>query len=832
LNASRTVYEVVNSMFEDLKPALRSLRSSPAFTTVALLVLTLGIGATTAVFSVVDAVALRGLPFDEHDRLVAVGERSLPRPGAARPTGPVDPAALSSSAPQNYMDWAAQQQVFESMAAIAGAAFTLREPGAEPEEIRGQRVTAGFFEVLRERPVYGQPFRVEHETEGRHQVAILSDALWRRRFGADPAIVGRTIPFEGAAYEVIGVMGPEFAYPIGAVRSTEVWVPYVVPPDERVRNPQNFSIYLSAIARLKPGVSLEQAQANLDQISAGLTRAHPKWNEFTLAGIRPLHDHIVGARTRQWMLMLLGAVGIVLLIACANVANLMLARATAREREVGIRAALGAGRWRLVRGMLVESLVLSVVGTVLAIAVAWWGVQVLKAAMPDGVPRVAAIAVDFRVLAAAAGLSLVTGLLFGIVPALQASRPNLTESLKDGARGATGGVARQRMRTVLVVAEVALSVVLLVAAALFIGSFRSLMKIDPGFNPERVLTASIQPRLDRNLSTGDTLPNYSPELQQIVDRIAQTPGVSHASAISGGMPLGGSMSTTTVTVPGRTLDARDRGISVRRVTPDYHKAMGIPLLRGRLLEPTDRTGSAEVVVINQLAATRLFPGEDPIGKAIGVNGDRTVVGVVGDVYQSSLETDPRTEAYIPMAQRPSIFAELVVRTSGDPYQALPAVKTAVLAVMPEVPLRNVRSMEELIGRRVAQRRLNMLLLGLFGLLGLVISAVGIYGVMAYQVSQRTREIGVRMALGAPRMTVVRMVLVRAAVLVLIGLVIGGTGAWFLSETARTFLFRMDVADPRAFAAAIGVLALVALLASLIPARRAASVDPLVALRSE
>src|SRR5688572_8198523 len=574
-------------MLDDLKAAFRSLRSSKTFTVVALAVLTLGIGASTAIFSVVDAVVLRGLPFDEHDRLVAVGERRLPRPGDTNRQPVTDPAAVSSSAPQNYADWAKQQQVFESMAAIAGGAFTLREAGAEPEEVRAQRVTAEFFKVLREQPVLGRTFAAENEVEGNHRIVILSDGLWRRRFNADPAIVGRSIPLEGGSYEVIGVMAPDFAYPVGSVRPTEMWTPYVVPADERVRNPNSVSIYLSTIARLKPGVSIEQAQANMDQISAALKAANPKWNEYTLAGVRPLRDHIVGARTKQWMLMLLGAVAIVLLIACANVANLLLARASSREREVGIRAALGAGRWRLIRGLLVESLLLSVVGTVLALFLAWWAVNILRTSMPDGVPRLSTIAVDMRVLGAAAFVSLITGLLFGIVPALQLSRPNLSNALKEGARGASSGKAQQRLRSGLVVIEVALAVVLLVGAALFIGSFRSLMKIDPGFNPENVITAAIIPRLDRGISTGNSLPDYAPQVAQIVDELSRVPGVTSASAITGGMPMGGSMSITSVTVPGRKLEGRDGNISIRGVTPEYHAAIGIPLKHGRYLAATD-----------------------------------------------------------------------------------------------------------------------------------------------------------------------------------------------------------------------------------------------------
>jgi putative ABC transport system permease protein len=817
-------------MRNDLKAAFRSLRASKTFTAVALLVLALGIGASTAVFSVVDAVVLRGLPFDEHDRLVAVGQRQPPNPDFASPNR--DPLAVSSSAPQNYMDWAAQQQVFEAMAAIAGGALTIKEPDGEPEEVRAQRVTADFFKVLRERPVLGRTFSVDHETDGQHRVAILSDALWRRRFGADPAIVGKRVPIEGGSYEVLGVMGPEFEYPVGSTRPTEMWVPYVVPADERIRNPRSYSYYLQSIARLKPGVTLDQAQANMDQIARGLQQAHPEWNKDSFIGVRPLRDHIVGARTRDWMLMLLGAVGLVLLIACANVANLLLARATTREREVGIRAALGAGRGRLLRQLIVESLVLSALGTALGVALAWWGVGVLRSAIPDGVPRVSAIALDLRVLGAAASLSVITGLLFGTVPALQLSRPDLTRSLKEGARGASSGRSRRYLRNLLVVSEVAIAVILLVGAALFVGSFRTLMKIDPGFDPDRVLTVSLSPRWDRSAPNA-AMPDYAREYGDVVDRVSRLPGVTYASAIAGGMPMGGSMSITSVTVPGRELPRGQGSVSIRSVTPEYHRALGIPLLSGRYLEANDRAGGAPVVVINSAAAKTLYPDEDAAGRTVTINKtERTIVGVVGDVYQNNLETAPRAEAYIPIAQNRVPFAELVVKTSGDPYQVLPAVRAAVLSVLPEVPLRNVRTMEEVLARQVASRRFNMLLLGLFGLLGLVISVVGIYGVLAYVVSQREREIGVRMALGAPRLRVVRMVLTSAALLVGTGLAIGATASWVLARYAEPFLFRMQITDPRVSLFALGTLMAAGLAAGIVPARRAARVDPIIALRSE
>jgi putative ABC transport system permease protein len=735
--------------------------------------------------------------------------------------------AIGSAAPQNYFDWAAQQQVFDAMAAIAGGSLALREPGAEPEELRAQRVTAGFFDVLRVRPAIGRAFTAEHEVSGRHRVAVLSDALWRRRFGGNADIIGRTIPLDGGSFEVAGVMPPDFQYPVGAVRPTDLWVPFVVPPNEVTRNPNFRSIYLQSIARLKPGVSVDQAQAQMDQIARALETTHPAWNKDNRIGVRPLRDHLVGARTKSWMLMLLAAVGIVLLIACANVANLLLARASAREREVGIRAALGASRWRLVRQLMVESLLLSIAGTVLATLVAYWAVQVLRGSMPEGVPRVTGIAVDLRVLLAAAGLALLTGLLFGVVPALQLSRPDLTVALKDGARGSIGS-GRRRLRAALVVIEVALAVVLLVGAALFIGSFVGLMRIQPGFDPANVLTVQVTvPRAQPGVKPPDSTPAFA----QILERIAQSPGVVHASAISGGMPLGGSMWTTDLKVAGRKTD--DEGISIRTVSPDYHKALRIPLKSGRLFEGADRQSTTKVAIINESAARKYFPGENAIGQTAEIDeSPRTIVGIVGDVRQSSLETEPTAEVYVPMSQYPGSAAELVIRTAGDPYAALPATKAAVLAVLPDVPLRNVRTMEELMSRRVAQRRLNMLLLGLFGLLGLVISAVGIYGVVAYMVAQRTREIGVRMALGATRATIVSMVMANAAAMVAAGLVLGGVGAWYLSAVAKTFLFRLDSNDPRAFAAAVITLSLAALVASAIPARRAASVDPMVALRAE
>jgi putative ABC transport system permease protein len=432
-------------MREDVKSAFRSLRSSSNITVAALAVLTLAIGATTAIFSVVDFVALRGLPFSEQDRLVALGERSKApsQPGAAR-----DPDALRAVAPQNYLDWAAQQQVFDSAAAVASGWFTLRQPGARPESIVPQRVTAGFFDVLRVQPAIGHPFTAENEVAGRERVVILSDAVWRRLFGADPNILGRTIPLEdleggpaatgGVGYEVLGIMPSGFAYPVSSTRPTDIWIPYVVPPNQRLRDPARGAWYLQVVARLKRGVSLTQAQAQMTQVASAIEEANPVWNKNVTIGVRPLRDHIVGTRIKSWMLMLLGAVTLVLLIACANIANLLLARASARHRDTGIRAALGASRWRLVRLVLVKSLMLSAGGTIAGLCLAWWLVAVLRASMPDDLPRVAAIALDGRVLLVSSAISVLTASLVGLVPAIRSSALDPSAALKDGTRRREG----------------------------------------------------------------------------------------------------------------------------------------------------------------------------------------------------------------------------------------------------------------------------------------------------------------------------------------------------------------------------------------------------------
>jgi len=510
----------------------------------------------------------------------------------------------------------------------------------------------------------------------------------------------------------------------------------------------------------------------------------------------------------------------VLLIACANIASLLLARATVRERELAVRAALGASRGRLVRQLLIESLVLSAAGAACGVVLAWWAVDVLRTAMPDGVPRVTTIALDLRVLATAVAVSVGTGLLSGIGPALQAARPDLSRAMRD--TGRSGELPRrQRLRNALVVAEVSLAVVLLVGAALFIGSFVALMRIDPGFETTHVLTAQISPRVASVSAPADR----SAALAEVVDRVGALPGVEHAALLLGQLPLTDGIRSTSFPLPDGTIAS----VSIKSVSPAYHAALRIPLRRGRFFTAADRAGAPPVIILNESATATYLSGVDPIGRTF--NG-ATIVGVVGDVRQNGVERDAIPEMYSPLAQGRVAGAELLVRTSGDPYDSLRAIRAAVFAVLPEVPLRNVTTIEEMFSRRMAQRRLNMLLLGLFGLLGLTIAGAGVYGLMAFVVAQKTREIGVRMALGASRGRVVGTVVVHALTLVIAGVALGSSIAWYLSESARAFLFGILPTDPRAFAAAAIALLAAASVATIVPAWRAASVDPVSALRAE
>ena len=810
-------------MREDLRAAARSLAKSPTFTAVALAVIALGIGSATAVFSLVDAIVLRALPFDEHDRLAVVLEHD--------PTGkPVFGSGLTT--PQTYADWRRLQEGFDGLAATSSTAFRLKGETGEPAEARGFRFSWEFLPMLRVSPMIGRGFTADDEIEGRHQVVILSYGFWQRRFGGDPSAVGRTIELSEEPHEIVGVMPPDFAYPVAAERPTEIYAPIWFRKTDLVRGgSRNFN--WTIVGRLKPGVSLQQANEQMDRVAAALDEQHPKWSPGRRTRVLTLHEHLVG-RVRGWLLMLLGAVALVLLIACANVANLMLARATVRAREMGIRAALGASRWRLVRGLIVEGLVLSTAGAALGVLLAYFGVQAILAWLPAGLPRVAAIGLDLRVLLVTTGVAMASGALFGMIPGLQSSRPDLTTALKDSGRSSTAGSASQWLRHALVVAEVALAVLLLVGAGLFIGSFVRLMRIDPGFEYRGVLVFNVSPRIQGNNFDAAIRASrtYVPAMHEAVSRV---PGVRDVATVSGGLPLTGSWSRNSVELPGRgELEGDEYSLDRRIVSPNYLQLMRIPLLRGRYLQETDTENAERVIVLNDAAARLYWPGEEALGKRITMNDkERTVVGIVGNIRHLGPEQPERQEGYVPFAQDSTIGSTLAIRTDGDPLTLIPSVKAAIWSVNPEQRLSSdLVTLDAYMDRLIRQRRFNMALLASFGVLGLVIAAVGIYGVMAYVVAQRTSEIGVRMALGATRGNVVTMVMRRAVVLMALGLTLGGAAAWGLGRTVETFLFQTEPTDPRVFVGALLTLTLAGLVASAVPARRAASVDPLVALRHE
>jgi len=824
-----------DSLAIDLRHATRALRATPSFTIGALLVLALGIGATTAIFSVVDAVALRPLPFPDPDRIAAVGMRAdaggaggpqKPGPGGPRrPFGampgakPPDPDALISVTPQDYLDWADQQHVFESMAAVNGTGdYVLQHPDARLEVVKGYGVTASFFDVLRARPVLGATFASRDEAAGSDRVVVVSHGLWQRHFSRDPLAVGRSVTLNGESYRVVGVMPAGFAYPPGSPQPTDLWTLWVPAPQDRVRGGSGARSLggTQIIARLRSDVSLDQAQAQMSQVAG------------RGVGVRPLRDHLVGSSTRSWMLMLLAAVAIVLLIACANVANLWLARASVQQRDAAVRAALGASRGRLVQRVLMESLVVSVAGTLVGLGLAWMCVRMLATALPETLARVATIGIDARVLAVAAAAALVTGLVSGIVPALQGSRPTLSTALSESTRGGGTGRGRRRARAVLVGVEVALAVVLLVGAALFIGSFVNVMRLDPGFRSDHVLTAQVFPRTSPGSAPADLRLAFA----DIVDRARRLPGVLDAAAAAPGIPLRINLWIDALREPGQALDP-SMSVSIKVVTAGYHRALAIPLRSGRYFSDDDRVGAEAVVILSDAAARMVSAGEDPVGRTVVVaGGERRVVGIVANVRQASFEVSPDPEVYLPMAQSPYRYGFVLLRTTGDPNEALPALRAVIAQVLPQEPVRQIARLDDLIAAQTAERRLNMLMFALFGVLGLVIAAVGLFGVLAYLVSQQTRDIGIRMALGATRARVVAGVVGHAGSLVAAGLAAGGLAAWSLSNLAGRFLFGLDPRDVRAYGVAMATLIVAALAATVLPARRAASIDPAEALRRE
>jgi predicted permease len=808
----------LDSWVRDVRQAVRGLRGAPTFTLVALLVLSLSIGTSTAVYSLVDAVVLRALPFPRSDRLVSIGEAHV---------GDDSPTASRGVAPQNFLDWREMQRAFSGISAVWDVSISLKREGVgEPENLRAQWVTADFFAVLGVMPTLGRPFTADNEVEGRAPVAVISHGLWQRRFGGAPDIVGRRLPGQLASFEIVGVMPPSFAYPVGEAIPTEVWVPYVIAAEDRVRG-NSLGHNLQVIGRLRDDVSLEQAQVEMDRITASLAAATPRWFEGRVARVIPLHDE-VSRGVRTWMLTLLAAVGCVLLLACVNLANLMLVRATTRLQELRIRLALGASRRDLLRTLLSESLMLSVSGAALGVLVGWVGVDVLRSVMPAEVPRAALIGIDMRVLAAAAFTGLATGLVFGMLPAMRFSRLGGAFS-RSSSRGGTAGVAVQRLRGVLVVAQVALALVLLVGAGLFLASFARVSGVPLGFEPAGVLSVRVRPLVGPSESEEARRHNRD-KLLRILNRVETLPGIESAAVIGSSLPLRGDLRTVRLAIPGQSLP-QGQDIALNEITPDYLSVLRIPVLRGRGFTAEDRQGSEPVVLLSDAAARRYFADGDAIGKVVELDTPRTVVGVVGSVRDEGPEHPVRVQAYVPVAQRQLIGATLVMRTAPG-VDVRPAVREAIWVEFPDVPIPDQFTLAYYYDRLIAQRRFLMLLTGLFGAVAVVIASAGIYGVMAYLVAERTREIGVRMAVGAAPAAVLRMVLARATAYVGGGLALGFPLAWAVSRTLEAYLYDIRPHDPLVYAAVLSALVATALCAAYAPARRAAHIDPMEALRPE
>jgi putative ABC transport system permease protein len=805
----------MDSVWKDLRFAARVLWKSRGFTAAALLALVLGIGANTAIFSVVNAVLLRPMPFVDPGRLVSIRESS--------PKGEKDNVAN----PQNVGDWQKRNHSFEKIAAYIPFELTMSlTGGANPEEVPGNYVTGDFFPLLGVQPALGRNFLPEEELPSAPDVAILSDGFWHRRFGADPHIVGKTLIIGGAPTTVIGVLPAGFRFP--DVKA-DIWELTTLHPEA-----QRKGRYLAPIARLRPGISAAQAQADMNVIMAQLAREFPDFNKGWGVSVVPLRQLFTGD-LRTPMLVLLGAVGLVLLIACANVANLMLMRSSSRQREMAIRTSLGATRARIVRQLLVESMILGVTGGGLGLLVAVWAKDVLLAMLPDSmsVAKVNAVTIDGNVLAFTVILSLGTALLFGLLPALRASRPDLSDTLKEGGRAVSSSLRRNRMRAALVAGEMAVALMLLIGAGLLIRSFVRLEHVAPGFEPDRILSMRI----------GLSNPRYkdlkiaSSGLDEILRRIAQVPGVVSTGSIQF-PPLGGLLPATGFWVAGRPVpnpsEAPVTGVSI--VTPGYFPTMEIPLLAGRLFSERDREGTPQVTIVSQSLARQQFPNVDPIGQRLYVEWGREtpyqIVGVVGDVKHDGLEKAVRPIVYFPNAQETQTIATLMIRTGADPIKLAPVAEQIIHAYDKDQAIAAIQPLDMLLSKAVARPRFQSVLLSSFAGLALLLAAIGIFGVMSYSVAQRTHEIGIRLALGAGSDQVLRLVVGQGLLLALIGTAGGLAGAFALTRYLRTLLFNVSPTDWLTFTAVPLLLCAVAVAASYLPARRAMRVDPMQALRYE
>ena len=798
-------------LLQDLRFALRMLWKKPAFTLAAIAVLAISIGANTAMFSIVQQVLLRPLPFDQPERIVRINETTT--------------RGRTTVSPPNFLDWQAQNRTFEFMAAYDETVMTL-SGGAAPERLDAAMVGPDLFNVLGTRPLIGRTFSSDEGKAGGPRVVILGYGLWQRRFGGDPAVVGRSLTIDSQRYVVVGVMPRDFTFPDGF----ELWLPLVFKPFE-VQAGQRGAHYIEAIGRLKPGVTREQAQADVAAIEQRIATQHPRVQGYGI-WLQPVLDSIVGEYRRP-LWMLLGAVACVLLIGCANISNLLLARGVSRRTELSVRMALGAGRWRIVRQLLAESTMLSMAGGAGGLLLATWSSNAMSALLPTDVPRGAVIDVDTGVLLFTTAVSVAAGILFGIAPALEASRGDVVTSLKDARRDGASG-SRRGLRGMLVAAEVALALVLLAGAGLALRSFDRLNRIDTGFDGRGTLVLDLV-LPDASYPDASSIVRF---YQTYLEALSAQPGVTAAGAVAI-PPLARSGFGGTFSLIGKPEPLEEPRMAVRAATPGYLEAARIPLRRGRLITSADHATAPQIAVITEAAARQYWPGEDPIGKRIqlhvwSISRDtaREIVGVVGDVRGGQIETPASPLVYVPHAQYPFEFMTVFVRTAGDPMALAPMVRAQLATIDPEIAIGKMRPGESLVAQAVAQPRFRMVLLAAFAGTALALAALGLYGVMSFVVSQRRGEIGLRMALGAPPGAVVGLVLQQGMLPVALGLAAGLAGAAAMTNVMRGLLFGIEPFDPLTFGGVSLLLAAVAALACYVPARRAASVDPLVALRNE
>ena len=803
---------VLETLWQDIRYGARMLRKNPGFTAMAVLTLALGIGATTAIFSIVNTVLLKPLPYREPERLVRLFE-TYKEPGWERT--PVSPAA--------FLDWRAQNQMLEDIAAIQWGSFNVTGSG-QPERLPGFRVSASLFPMLGVNPILGRQFTSEEDRFGNHHVALISHRLWMRRFGGDANAVGKSIVLDGESYTIVGVMPAGFRFMDG---DAEFWTPAAFTP-KQITNRGNHG--WTVVARLKPGVTLEQARTEINSIAARLAKRYAGQGGSGSTLIS-LQEELVGG-SRRLLLLLSCAVGVILLIACVNVANLLLARAAARQKEFAIRAAVGAERRRLFRQLLTESLLLASLGGVLGCVCAYWSIRTLSAITASILPRMEQVQLDLPVLGFALIVSLFTGIAFGLVPAFHALRVDLDVALKDSSRG-SDGFGRSRLRSSLVVAELALSLVLLIGAGLFIRSFVRLYEVNPGFNPTRVLTVAINLPDKKYRKDADRAEFF----RKLLERAQALPGVQSVGAIFG-LPLSGGQSQISFAVEGRPQATSDQPKSAgyRQISPNYFRTMGTPLVKGRDFDERDTTNVPAVVIVNEAFVRLALANEEPLGRRLQIGGSdhrpAEIIGVVRDVRHESLAVMPGPEMYVPFAQHCWGLAAVVVRTATEPISMANALRNAVMAIDPEQPIYNVRTMDAVVSEALAGRRVQTWLLGAFGAVAVTLAAIGLYGVISYSVSQRTREIGVRMALGAPRRTILALVIGQGVRLALMGASIGLLIAFTVTRAIRSLLYEVGPSDPPTFISVSLLLVAVALFACWLPAWRAAKVDPMVALRYE